>query len=106
MGVQAVLFQTAMQSSVRPEVLARVAAIDLVGSEGGQPVGYALTGPLAAAVGVHAFLTASATVMAVAGSHSPSCPRCEPKRGDSRVPRCASAWWCVRLGASRPTRAR
>jgi hypothetical protein len=42
MGVQAVLFQTAMQTSVRPEVLARVAAIDLVGSEGGPPVGYAL----------------------------------------------------------------
>jgi hypothetical protein len=57
-----------MQTSVRPDVLARVAAIDLVGSEGGQPVGYALAGPLAAAVGAHAFLTASAAVMAVAGT--------------------------------------
>jgi MFS family permease len=68
MGVQTVFFQTAMQTSVRPDVLARVAAIDLVGSEGGQPVGYALAGPLAAAVGAHAFLTASAAVMAVAGT--------------------------------------
>jgi hypothetical protein len=63
-----VFFQTAMQTSVRPDVLARVAAIDLVGSEGGQPVGYALAGPLAAAVGAHAFLTASAAAMAVAGT--------------------------------------
>jgi MFS family permease len=68
LGVQGVFFQTAMQTSVRPDVLARVAAIDLVGSEGGQPVGYALAGPLAAAVGAHAFLTASAAVMAVAGT--------------------------------------
>jgi len=68
MGVQAVFFQTALQVSVRPDVLARVAAIDLVGSEGGQPVGYALAGPLAAAVGAHAFLTTSAVAMAVAGT--------------------------------------
>jgi MFS transporter len=68
LGAQTVFFQTAMQTSVRPDVLARVAAIDLVGSEGGQPVGYALAGPLAAAVGAHAFLTASAAAMAVAGT--------------------------------------
>jgi MFS family permease len=68
MGVQTVFFRTAMQTSVRPDVLARVAAIDLVGSEGGQPVGYALAGPLAAVTGAHAFLTASAAVMAVAGT--------------------------------------
>jgi MFS family permease len=67
-GVQTVFFQTAMQTSVRPDVLARVAAIDLVGSEGGQPVGYALAGPLAAAVGAHTFLTASAALMAVVGT--------------------------------------
>jgi predicted MFS family arabinose efflux permease len=67
-GVQAVFFQTAVQTSVRPDVLARVAALDLAGSEGGQPVGYALAGPLAAAVGAHAFLTASAAAMAIAGT--------------------------------------
>ena len=68
MGVQTVFFATAVQASVRPDVLARVAAIDLVGSEGGQPVGYALAGPLAAAVGANAFLTASAAIMAAAGA--------------------------------------
>ena len=68
MGLQTVFFATAMQASVRPDVLARVAAIDLLGSEGGQPVGYALAGPAAAAVGAYAFLTASAVAMAVAGA--------------------------------------
>jgi MFS family permease len=68
MGVQTVFFATAIQASVRPDVLARVAAIDLLGSEGGQPAGYALAGPAAAAVGAHAFLTGSAVVMAVAGA--------------------------------------
>jgi MFS family permease len=67
MGFQTVFFATAMQASVRPDVLARVAAIDLLGSEGGQPVGYALAGPAAAAVGAHAFLTGSAVIMAAAG---------------------------------------
>lgn len=68
MGLQTVFFATAMQASVRPDVLARVAAIDLLGSEGGQPVGYALAGPAAAAVGTHTFLTGSAVAMAVAGA--------------------------------------
>jgi hypothetical protein len=68
MGVQTVFFATAMQASVRPELLARVAAIDLLGSEGGQPAGYALAGPAAAAVGTHAFLTGSAVIMAVAAT--------------------------------------
>lgn len=68
MGVQTVFFATAMQASVRPDVLARVAAIDLVGSEGGQPAGYALAGPAAVAIGAHAFLAGSAVIMAVAGA--------------------------------------
>ena len=68
MGVEEVFLGTAMQTSVRPDVLARGAAIDLVGSEGAQPVGYALAGPLAAAVGAHAFLTASAAIMAIAAA--------------------------------------
>ena len=68
MGVQTVFFATAMQASVRAEVLARVAAIDLLGSEGGQPIGYALAGPAAVAIGAHAFLTGSAVIMAAAGA--------------------------------------
>jgi len=62
-GTQAVLFQTAMQTSVPPDVLARVAAFDLLGSEGGQPIGYAMAGPLGTAAGPHTYLTYSATVM-------------------------------------------
>jgi hypothetical protein len=68
MGAQSVIFQTAMQASVPPVVLARVTAIDLVGSEGGQPVGYALAGPLAATVGTHPFLAASAAGMLTAAA--------------------------------------
>ncbi|MGH3204592.1 MAG: MFS transporter [Streptosporangiaceae bacterium] len=81
MGVQTVLFATAMQASVRPDVLARVVAIDLLGSEGGQPAGYALAGPAAAAVGAHAFLTASALIMAAAGAAFAFLPalRTEPR---------------------------
>jgi Major Facilitator Superfamily len=37
MGAQSVIFQTAMQTSIPPAVLARVTAIDLVGSRAGSP---------------------------------------------------------------------
>lgn len=67
-GTQAVLFQTAMQTSVPPDVLARVTAFDLLGSEGGQPIGYAIAGPLGAAAGPHTFLTASAAAMFAAST--------------------------------------
>jgi predicted MFS family arabinose efflux permease len=66
LGAQEVIFQTAMQTSIASAVLARVAAIDLVGSEGGQPVGYALTGPVAAAVGAHFFLAVGAAGVFIA----------------------------------------
>jgi hypothetical protein len=75
-----VFFATAVQASVGPDVLARVAAIDLLGSEGGQPAGYALAGPAAAAVGAHTFLTASAVVMAVAGGRVHLRPRAAGRR--------------------------
>jgi MFS family permease len=67
-GIQAVLFQTALQTSVPPEALARVTAFDLLGSEGGQPIGYALAGPLGTAVGAHTYLTCSAAGMVIAAS--------------------------------------
>jgi MFS family permease len=67
-AVLAVIFQTAMQTSVPAAVLARVTAFDLLGSEVGQPVGYALAGPVGVAVGAHAFLTASAAGMFLAAS--------------------------------------
>ncbi len=67
-GVQAVIFPTAMQMSVPPEVLSRVTSIDLLASEGGQPIGYALAGPVGTAVGPHTFLAASAIIMLVASA--------------------------------------
>jgi predicted MFS family arabinose efflux permease len=68
MGAQQVIFRTAVQTSVGPAVLARVTAIDLLGSEGGQPIGYALAGPAAAAAGVHTLLAASAAFMLIAAT--------------------------------------
>jgi hypothetical protein len=64
-------------------VLARVTAIDLVGSEGGQPAGYALAGPVAAAAGARGYLVASAAVMLVAATAF-TLPR--PLRVSSRAP--------------------
>jgi hypothetical protein len=51
MGVYAVIFQAMMQTAVPGTVLARVSAFDLLGSEAGKPVGYALAGPIGVAVG-------------------------------------------------------
>ena len=62
LGIISVNFQTTMQATVPAAVLARVAAFDLLGSELGQPVGYALAGPIGLAVGLHSFLIASAVV--------------------------------------------
>ncbi len=59
-GIQAVIFPTAMQLSVPSDVLARVTSVDLLVSEGGQPAGYALAGPVGLAVGPHAFLACAA----------------------------------------------
>jgi MFS family permease len=67
-GLQSVLFQTAMQTSIPPEALARVTAFDLLGSEGGQPIGYALAGPLGAAIGARTYLAYSAAGIFIAAS--------------------------------------
>jgi len=66
LGIISVNFQTTMQATVPAAVLARVAAFDLLGSELGQPVGYALAGPIGLAVGLHSFLIASAVVAFIA----------------------------------------
>jgi MFS family permease len=65
-GIQAVIFPTAMQISIPPDVLSRVAAIDLLGSEAGQPIGYAIAGPASQAVGAHTVLVAGAISMLIA----------------------------------------
>ncbi len=43
-GIQAVVFQAAVQANIQPVVLARVTAIDLLGSERGQPIATAAAG--------------------------------------------------------------
>ncbi len=70
-GVQAVLFPTAMQTAIPPEVLARVTSIDLLASEAGQPIGYALAGPVGTAVSAHTVLAAGAIGMLIASSAFP-----------------------------------
>jgi predicted MFS family arabinose efflux permease len=62
MGAQFVILQTTMQSTVPAPVLARVAAFDLLGSELGQPAGYAIAGPVGAVVGIRLLLTGCAAV--------------------------------------------
>jgi endonuclease len=67
-GAQAVLFPVAMQTAVPSGLLARVAAIDLLASEAGQPAGYALAGSAAAAIGAHAVLAAGAAGLLAAAA--------------------------------------
>lgn len=62
LGMQFLIFQTTLQMSVPTVVLARVAALDLIGSELGQPVGYALAGPVAAVIGLRTCVTVAALV--------------------------------------------
>lgn len=60
-----VLWDTAIQSEVRPERLARVASFDVLLSLGLLPVGYAIAGPLSAALGVRMALALAGLVMCV-----------------------------------------
>jgi MFS family permease len=70
-GVQEVIFETAMQTTTPPELLARVTAVDLLVSEAGQPVGYAVAGPVGEAIGVHTVLAAAAIGMFIASAAFP-----------------------------------
>jgi hypothetical protein len=58
MGGYSVIFQTAVQTAVPPAVMARVSALDLVGSELAQPAGYALAGTAGGAFGLRTVLSA------------------------------------------------
>lgn len=60
-----VLWMTALQREVPDALLARVFALDYLGSFAFLPIGLALTGPAIAAVGVDAVLVAAAAVVAV-----------------------------------------
>jgi hypothetical protein len=52
-----------IQQNVAPDKLARVYSFDQIGSFIARPVGLALTGPIATAVGLHAWLGVIATVI-------------------------------------------
>jgi len=60
-----VLWDTAIQSEVRPERLARVTSFDVLLSLGLLPVGYAIAGPLSTALGVRTALALAGLVMCV-----------------------------------------
>ena len=60
-GIFVTSWETALQFHIRPEMLARVGAWDWLGTIGGLPLGYALTGPIVDAVGT------GPTLVAVAG---------------------------------------
>jgi MFS family permease len=61
-GIFVTSWETALQSHIPPEMLARVGAWDWLGTIGGMPLGYALTGPIVDAVGTRA------TLIGVAGA--------------------------------------
>jgi MFS family permease len=58
-----ILWVTALQRDVPDEVLGRVLALDWLGTSGLMPLGYALAGPLALAVGAKPVLLAGALVV-------------------------------------------
>jgi MFS family permease len=61
-GIFVTAWETALQSHIPADKLARVGAWDWLGTIGGMPIGYALTGPIVQAVG------ARATLIGVAGA--------------------------------------
>ncbi len=61
-GIFVTSWETALQFHIRPEMLARVGAWDWLGTIGGLPLGYALTGPIVDAVGTGPTLVAVASV--------------------------------------------
>jgi MFS family permease len=58
-----VFWDLAIQQNVDPDKLARVYSFDMVGSFVARPIGLALTGPIALAVGMHEWLLVVAVVM-------------------------------------------
>jgi Major Facilitator Superfamily len=81
LGAQSLIFQTTLQLCVPTPVLARVAALDLIGSELGQPVGYALAGPAAAVLGLRTCVTAAAVVCIAASAPFVLAPALRDSRG-------------------------
>jgi hypothetical protein len=63
-----VFWDLAIQQNVEPDKLARVYSFDLVGSFVARPIGLALTGPVALAVGMQDWLVVVGVVMAVSAA--------------------------------------
>ena len=61
-GVSGVLYETTLQQQVPREAFGRVASWDWMGSTALRPIGLAVAGPLAAAVGTRAVLVGGAAV--------------------------------------------
>ena len=61
------LWQTTLQAHIPPARLSRVSAYDWLGSLIFSPVGYAVAGPLAAAIGTRATLLVSAGILGSSG---------------------------------------
>jgi MFS family permease len=60
-----VMWQTSVQTHVAPAMLNRVTSYEVFGSDGSLPIGQALSGPLAGAVGAERVLAASVAVSAL-----------------------------------------
>lgn len=90
-----VLWQTTMQQEIPSEKLARLSSYDAVGSFALMPIGYAIIGPLAAAIGTGTTFLATAAITIVATllvflsrdvrtlerrTHTPQPPLAEPAR--------------------------
>jgi predicted MFS family arabinose efflux permease len=60
-GIFVTAWETALQSHIRPDKMARVGAWDWLGTIGGMPIGYALTGPVVDAIGTGPTLVCAAS---------------------------------------------
>ncbi|XBB66118.1 MFS transporter [Nocardioides sp. WV_118_6] len=69
-----VAWDLAIQENIAPEMLSRVYSFDLVGSFVCRPLGYALTGPVAALVGVDLWLVVIAAVIGLSSLAALSAP--------------------------------
>jgi hypothetical protein len=63
MTIETALWWTAMQENIRPEAISRVSSYDWAGTLAVMPIGYALVGPLANAIG-----TSTAIIACSAGA--------------------------------------
>jgi MFS family permease len=88
-GVAGTIWPTVLQQRVPASALSRVSAYDWMGSTALRPIGYALVGPLAVAVGIRTTLigAAAATLfLQLAAAASPSIRRVRADAADEEAP--------------------